>query len=467
MVSPGSMYGPSGEGFFRISLTTPDERISEAVERLREHLAAEMAERRRRAVGIAVRGRYGFCRAVRDGDRVIVSGTAPIWPDGTCDPDPAAQARRCCEIIVAALEELGASPPTCTHPDVRDRRHDRRRGRRRSTASSSARPRPRRRWSSSPACSIPAGWSRSRPRPRSTCARVQGFGSGAGRPLDLWVRQEGGFKPVRVLTDPWHDHTRHSTGASSAPRMANVRCCASTGGPARRRRSTCRRRCAAWALFRRGGGRSASRRRRRLGPARRRDVGRAALPGPGRDRRRAGADRLPGDPLLSATSSRGASGWASAAAGAWLPPAVTVPHPRAQRRLLDRHAGRSRRCTAPAPSCSPPAPAQAPSCHGVVLGLASGLLIGVSNVAIKALTEGIDVRGTRAGQPVDRARGRRRLAARSSRLAAACSSARRPGDRRALGRLQLRRDPRRGDRVRRPVGSDALGCWPAAPPSPP
>jgi LL-diaminopimelate aminotransferase len=40
VVSPGSMYGPSGEGFFRISLTTPDERISEAVERLREHLAS-------------------------------------------------------------------------------------------------------------------------------------------------------------------------------------------------------------------------------------------------------------------------------------------------------------------------------------------------------------------------------------------------------------------------------------------
>jgi LL-diaminopimelate aminotransferase len=39
VVSPGSMYGPSGEGFFRISLTTPDDRISEAVDRLREHLA--------------------------------------------------------------------------------------------------------------------------------------------------------------------------------------------------------------------------------------------------------------------------------------------------------------------------------------------------------------------------------------------------------------------------------------------
>jgi LL-diaminopimelate aminotransferase len=38
VVSPGSMYGPSGEGFFRISLTTPDDRIAEAVTRLREHL---------------------------------------------------------------------------------------------------------------------------------------------------------------------------------------------------------------------------------------------------------------------------------------------------------------------------------------------------------------------------------------------------------------------------------------------
>jgi LL-diaminopimelate aminotransferase len=38
VVSPGSMYGPSGEGFFRISLTTPDELLTEAVKRLRVHL---------------------------------------------------------------------------------------------------------------------------------------------------------------------------------------------------------------------------------------------------------------------------------------------------------------------------------------------------------------------------------------------------------------------------------------------
>jgi len=34
VISPGSAYGPSGEGWFRISLTTPDERLQEAVRRL-------------------------------------------------------------------------------------------------------------------------------------------------------------------------------------------------------------------------------------------------------------------------------------------------------------------------------------------------------------------------------------------------------------------------------------------------
>ena len=38
VVSPGSMYGPSGEGFFRISLTTPDELLTEALTRMRVHL---------------------------------------------------------------------------------------------------------------------------------------------------------------------------------------------------------------------------------------------------------------------------------------------------------------------------------------------------------------------------------------------------------------------------------------------
>jgi enamine deaminase RidA (YjgF/YER057c/UK114 family) len=49
-----------------------------------------------------------FSRALRIGDRVLVSGTGPIWPDGSCDPDPEQQAHRCAEIVVTALEEAGA-----------------------------------------------------------------------------------------------------------------------------------------------------------------------------------------------------------------------------------------------------------------------------------------------------------------------------------------------------------------------
>src|SRR4051812_44043067 len=38
VLSPGSAYGPNGEGFFRISLTVADDRLGEAVERLRSSL---------------------------------------------------------------------------------------------------------------------------------------------------------------------------------------------------------------------------------------------------------------------------------------------------------------------------------------------------------------------------------------------------------------------------------------------
>jgi enamine deaminase RidA (YjgF/YER057c/UK114 family) len=51
----------------------------------------------------------GFSRALRVGDRVLVSGTGPVWPDGSCAPDAADQARRCLEIIEAALLQAGAT----------------------------------------------------------------------------------------------------------------------------------------------------------------------------------------------------------------------------------------------------------------------------------------------------------------------------------------------------------------------
>ena len=67
-----------------------------------------MTERRRVSSGSPFEATIGFSRAVRVGNRVVVSGTAPVWPDGSCPDDAPVQARRCFEIIAAALEELGA-----------------------------------------------------------------------------------------------------------------------------------------------------------------------------------------------------------------------------------------------------------------------------------------------------------------------------------------------------------------------
>ena len=50
----------------------------------------------------------GFSRAMRVGDRVIVSGTGPVLPGGGCPEGAGAQARRCFEIIRDALAEAGA-----------------------------------------------------------------------------------------------------------------------------------------------------------------------------------------------------------------------------------------------------------------------------------------------------------------------------------------------------------------------
>jgi enamine deaminase RidA (YjgF/YER057c/UK114 family) len=69
-----------------------------------------MADRRRISSGSPFEATIGFSRAVRAGDRVVVSGTAPVWPDGSCPADAGTQARRCLEIILAALSEAGAGP---------------------------------------------------------------------------------------------------------------------------------------------------------------------------------------------------------------------------------------------------------------------------------------------------------------------------------------------------------------------
>lgn len=54
---------------------------------------------------------YGFSRAIRVGERVIVAGTAPVPAPGTAlAPDAYGQMLRCCEIITTALTDLGAAP---------------------------------------------------------------------------------------------------------------------------------------------------------------------------------------------------------------------------------------------------------------------------------------------------------------------------------------------------------------------
>lgn len=68
-----------------------------------------MSERKRVGSGSPFEPKIGFSRAVRVGDHVHVSGTGPIWDDGTFDDDAGVQARRCLEIIVAALDGLGAA----------------------------------------------------------------------------------------------------------------------------------------------------------------------------------------------------------------------------------------------------------------------------------------------------------------------------------------------------------------------
>ena len=69
-----------------------------------------MTERQRVASGSPFEPTIGFSRALRVGDRILIAGTAPIWPDGACDPDPRVQARRCFEIILDALRQAGGEP---------------------------------------------------------------------------------------------------------------------------------------------------------------------------------------------------------------------------------------------------------------------------------------------------------------------------------------------------------------------
>lgn len=65
-------------------------------------------ERKRAASGSPYEASIGFSRAIRVGDRILVSGTAPVEDDGSSTSgDAGAQAERCLAVIVRAIEQLG------------------------------------------------------------------------------------------------------------------------------------------------------------------------------------------------------------------------------------------------------------------------------------------------------------------------------------------------------------------------
>lgn len=69
-----------------------------------------MSTRKNIHTGAPWESKVGYCRAVRTGPHVTVSGTAPVTDAGDvyAPGDAYLQAKRCIEIIAGALEEAGA-----------------------------------------------------------------------------------------------------------------------------------------------------------------------------------------------------------------------------------------------------------------------------------------------------------------------------------------------------------------------
>jgi hypothetical protein len=112
LASLASPLAAAGISIFALSTYDTDYvlvREAELVRALRALEAGGGQDRRRVSSGSPFEPRIGFSRAVRAGDRVLVSGTGPVLPDGGCPDGTLAQARRCWEIVAAALEQAGAA----------------------------------------------------------------------------------------------------------------------------------------------------------------------------------------------------------------------------------------------------------------------------------------------------------------------------------------------------------------------
>ena len=116
----------------------------------------------------------GYSRAVRVGDRVFVAGTAPIMADGADPPaDAYGQAKRCLEIIAAALEQAGGSLADVVRTRAYLTEADAFDGFAKAHGEAFADVRPANTTVVVRRCSIPAGCSRSRSRPSSLLQREQ------------------------------------------------------------------------------------------------------------------------------------------------------------------------------------------------------------------------------------------------------------------------------------------------------
>ena len=106
-----SIAGPlaaAGISIFAVSTYDTDYVLVKA-EDVERALTTLKAPRTRVGSGSPFEPRIGFSRAVRHGDRVLVSGTGPVMPDGGCPETTLEQARRCWAIVLDALQQAGAS----------------------------------------------------------------------------------------------------------------------------------------------------------------------------------------------------------------------------------------------------------------------------------------------------------------------------------------------------------------------
>jgi enamine deaminase RidA (YjgF/YER057c/UK114 family) len=69
-------------------------------------------DRKHVSTGSPFEASIGFSRAVRVGNIIAIAGTAPIGADGetACPGDVQGQARRCFDVILAAVREAGGMP---------------------------------------------------------------------------------------------------------------------------------------------------------------------------------------------------------------------------------------------------------------------------------------------------------------------------------------------------------------------